>query len=504
MRAQVASVIWNRNFGSDQMDLCSKITLSADNGFFMVGSIPPVPDKHDISGHHGAAHDGWIMKTDKDGILLWQRCLGGTASDLMHDVQATPDGGCIVVGYGKSTDGDLSGLTPHSLEDIYVFKLSSAGAIQWVKSFGGSLPEEGRCVTGAPDGGYLVAATGKSNDGDISGNHGGGDILLLKLDVGGNLLWQKSLGGSNEDVPARLRKTADGGYLISGFSKSKDGDVGANRGDTDWWLMKIDGSGAIVWQNSFGGSASDRALDMIETPDGGYIAVGMTYSADGDITSSHGSQEAWVIKLSAAGKMEWQRTYGGTLTEEFNTVENDGSGGYFISGTARSEDGDVNPPPHGNPDYWFVHLDNTGNFITRTCLGGVDPDMSVGFALTPDGGIVMGGGAGWASGDVSKNYGAGQDFWLVKFQKPVGIPERSGQKPDIRVYTIPGEATYVQLPESCKNVQLTVLNMQGQVAGATISGTPLSKRVSVNELPDAVYLLQMLIDGEKYCYTISK
>lgn len=504
-QAQVASVAWNHNYGSAQMDLCNGMSSSADQGFFMTGMIPPVPDMYDISGHHGNGQiDGWIMKTDKDGVLLWKRCLGGSASDLMAQVYGTPDSGCIAVGYGKSVDGDLSGLSPHLSDDVYVFKMSSSGDIQWGRALGGSLSEMGTCVTGTKDGGYLIGAIGSSNDGDISGNHGGGDMLLFKLDAAGNILWQKSLGGSKDEAPARIRATSDGGYLIAGYSRSVDGDVSSNKGDADCWLVKIDGDGTVVWQNSFGGSKLDKATDIIETPDGGYIAVGTTSSADGDISSNHGSEDGWVIKLSSSGSMEWQKTYGGSLPENFNQVENDGNGGYFISGSARSEDGDVRPPSHGNPDFWFVHLDNTGNFITRSCLGGVDPDKSVGFVQTADGGIVMGGGAGWASGDVSKNYGIGQDFWLVKFQEPVSVAEHSGKRADIQVWNVPGEASYVQFPAQCRDIQLNVLNMQGQVVGADISGTARSKRISVNELPEAVYLLQMIIDGEKYSYRIVK
>ena len=160
-------------------------------------------------------------------------------------------------------------------------------------------------VTVTPDGGYIVAGYTLSNGGDVRGKHGGADFWIVKLDKDGNVEWQKCLGGSNDDAAYSVAVTPDGGYIVAGVTWSNDGDVSGNHGYGDFWVVKLDGEGNIVWQRALGGNEDDSALSVSVTPDGGYIVAGYTQSYDGDVKGWHEGYDEnwkpypdfWIVKL---------------------------------------------------------------------------------------------------------------------------------------------------------------------------------------------------------------
>ena len=206
--------------------------------------------------------------------------------DESHSIQQTADGGYVVAGYANSNDGDVSG--NHGDFDYWIVKLDQSGNLVWQKCLGGSNKEEAWSIRQTADGGYVVAGRTYSNDGDVRGNHGDGDYWVVKLDASGNLVWQKCLGGSNNDEARSIQQTADGGYVVAGHTNSNDGDVRGNHGDDDYWVVKLDASGNLVWQKCLGGSKDEYAQSVQQTADGGYVVAGYTYSNDGDVSGNHG------------------------------------------------------------------------------------------------------------------------------------------------------------------------------------------------------------------------
>ena len=132
--------------------------------------------------------------------------------------------------------------------------------------------------------------------------------------------WQKAFGGSLEDSGGSITKTSDGGYLLAGSSASNDGDVTGNQGGLDWWVVKVDNLGAIQWETTLGGSADEILYRAIQTSDGGYALAGWTESNDGDVTGYQGNKDCWVAKLNSSGVLQWQNTIGGTAEEEVLNV----------------------------------------------------------------------------------------------------------------------------------------------------------------------------------------
>jgi hypothetical protein len=185
--------------------------------------------------------------------------------------------------------------------------LMSHGQIQWKKMLGGTGNDYSTAIRQTRDGGYIFGGYSTSNDGDVSGNHGGYDCWIVKLNDTGGMDWQKSLGGSAGDYAYSIEQTYDGGYIVSGSSASTDGDVTGNHGSSDAWLIKLSSSGSVQWQRSIGGSSQDKATSITQTSDSGYIALGVAYSSDSDFVCDTTSAVFWIEKLSPAGGTEWQR-----------------------------------------------------------------------------------------------------------------------------------------------------------------------------------------------------
>ena len=177
------------------------------------------------------------------------------------------------------------------------------------KTLGGSNVDDAQSIRQTTDGGYIIAGSSNSGDGDISGNHGNYDYWIVKLDSNGNMQWQKSLGGSSMDMAQSIQQTSEGGYIVAGSSSSNDGDVSGNHGGGDYWIVKLDINGNIQWQKSLGGSSSEQVNSVQQTFDGGYIIAGTTVSTDGDITVSYGNNDFWVVKLDSGGNMQWQKRW---------------------------------------------------------------------------------------------------------------------------------------------------------------------------------------------------
>jgi hypothetical protein len=204
--------------------------------------------------------------------IQWQKCYGGLGGDLAQEILQTSDGNYVVAGTSDYNTGDVTG--NHGADDYWIVKLSSLGAIQWERSIGGTQQELLYSIQQTFDGGFIACGASASNDGDATGNHGNLDCWIVKLSDSGHVQWQKSLGGSEGDAGGCIRQTLDSGYIIAGSSCSKDGDVTGHHGDTlhsDVWIIKLSSTGTLQWEKNFGGSDNDWATAVQQTFDGGYI-----------------------------------------------------------------------------------------------------------------------------------------------------------------------------------------------------------------------------------------
>jgi hypothetical protein len=200
-----------------------------------------------------------------------------------------------------------------------------------------------------------------SNDGDVSNNHGGiyGDGWVVKLNSSGAFEWQKCLGGSSNDDLNSIQKTNDGGYIVAGNSQSCDGDVTGNHTGPygDGWIVKLNSGGTIEWQKCLGGNgAGGEGFNSVQqTTNGGYIVTGTTTSNDGDVSGNHGVDDCWVVKLNSTGSIEWQKCYGGGGRDDGNAIQQTSDGDYIIAVSLESGNSGA-PGYHGNGDGWIIKM----------------------------------------------------------------------------------------------------------------------------------------------------
>jgi len=350
--------------------------------------------------------------------IEWAKCYGGTSFDGARSIVATSDGGYILVGETFSTDGDVSGLhvntDPNSGNaDYWVVKIDNLGKIQWQKCLGSYGDDQGELIIQTKDGGYAIAGytyPDSANDGDIHGAHFFEGIWFVKIDSMGKTQWQRALGGYETKASAIVQAT-DGGFVISGYTTSKNGDiVGLHYTDStqesDCWIVKLDTIGNIQWQQTLGGYESDEANSIINTFDGGYIVAASTNSNDGDVTDSHGSEDAWIIKLNDSGKVQWKKTYGGSASDNALKIFQQFDSGCIFFGYTSSMDGDVK----SNPDsggYWMVKINKHGEIQSEKVLGNSKKFPYYSIINVSDGGYVF-------AGTVSQRK---SDFSIIKLNE---------------------------------------------------------------------------------------
>ncbi|GAB3915138.1 hypothetical protein GCM10028803_61540 [Larkinella knui] len=350
-------------------------------------------------------------------LLDWQKTFGGTNLDYGRAIKPTSDGGYVVAGETKSNNGNVSG--NHGDNDAWVVRLNAFGNIVWQKAIGGTGYDFTNAIIPTPDKGFVVAASTFSNNGDVSGNHGESDFWVVKLNSTGGIVWQKALGGTGIEYARAITTTTDGGFVVIGETLSNDGDVSGNHGGGDIWVVRLNSTGGIVWQKTIGGSGSEGATAITATVDGGFVVTGQTSSNDGDVSGNHGGQsDAWVVKLSGSGNVVWQKALGGSSTQAdiALAITLTADNGLMVAGTTTSDDGDV-LGNHGKQDAWVVQLNDQGKLIWQKTLGGTGDDIANAITTTADGGFLVAGSTNSNDGDVSGFQGGILDFWVIKLTR---------------------------------------------------------------------------------------
>jgi hypothetical protein len=451
---QAPSIQWERSFGGSETDFANSIQQTSDSGYIVAGYSNSTDG--DVIGNHGQ-DDYWVIKLNASGLVQWKKTYGGSGIDRASCVRQTTDGGYILAGYSVSGDGEVTG--NHANADFWIVKLDANGNLIWERSLGGTDNEAAFSIEPTRDGGYIVAGYSRSsNSGDVTLSHGISDFWIVKLDQSGGIQWQNSYGGSDDEDATSIEQTTDGGYIVAGYTYSTDQDVALHHGtsrNSDYWILKLDGTGAVQWKNCYGGSNDDFAESIHQTGDGGYIVAGYSKSIDGDVTWSRADTSVahyWIVKLNASGAIQWQRSLGGGGNSYAYSLCF-ANGGYAIAGYSDSPDGDVTGV-RGAYDYWIVQLDTAGNTQWEKTFGGSSEDEAESIQQTADGGYIVAGTSSSTDGDVTENHAGTWDYWIVKLG-----PENDTSLVGIQV-TNPINAGTVHV-DSSKTVSFTIRNTSG-------------------------------------------
>ncbi|BCW93140.1 MAG: hypothetical protein KatS3mg007_1034 [Thermoanaerobaculum sp.] len=354
------------------------VRTTSDGGFVVAGYtfVGPL-----------ARPDAWVLKFDSSGTLQWQKAYGGSGDDWATSIEPTGDGGYIVGG-GTGSWGTVSGFPDYN---VWVFKLDASGNLQWQRYFDNptDVDSQDKIVRVVPvQGGYLVAAE------NWVGGVGAGedDVWIIKLDTAGNVLWQKTVGGTFGESPWDIRPTGDGGAIVAGYTWSYS--------IVDAWLLKLDASGALQWQKRLSVNSTvqpEYGTSVVPTSDGGYLLVG--YEEAGL------SRYPLAFKLDSAGNVVWQKRYLPASSGPFplaipREVQETSDGGFIVAGST--------PWPSGGGAGWLMKLDGLGNVVWSKAYGAF---ANAGFAsvVPTANGYVAVGGFNLSEGDVTTPF----QLWVM-------------------------------------------------------------------------------------------
>lgn len=340
--------------------------------------------------------------------LTWEHNYGSTGHDWPGTVRPTSDGGYILAGRVDSAGQDVSGPLMGEA-DVWVAKLDSAGGIEWEQNYGGSDHDVPFDIREAKGQGYIVCAITYSSDGDISGNVMGieEDIWLIRLDDSGQIIWENNFGGSECDQGHSVLETGDGNFVVTGVAESSDGDVSGNvSGSGDVWTLKVGPNGSLLWEENHSQSDYDAGFEIQKGHDNGYVVSGRASGPQGF------DYQAYVLKLDSVGALEWDNVYGGSQYEALFSIKTLDDGGYITTGYSYSDDGDVSDN-YGKSDIWVLGLDSTGNMEWERNYGGSNSESASSVHHDHNGGYIIGGKTRSDNGDVTPPQDS-VDHWVLK------------------------------------------------------------------------------------------
>jgi predicted secreted protein len=312
-----AASMWSKTYGGANAEgLFYPILIqTSDGGFLLTG---------DTQSYGAGGTDAYLVKTDANGDMQWNRTYGGPMYETACGIWPTSDGGyaamCTTNSYGAGGD------------DFWLIKIEADGKADWAKTYGGTADDTAYDVRQTADGGYALLGYTRSF------GAGGQDVWLVKTDASGNMQWNKTYGGTGDDQGGNLILTADGGYAIPSYSTT---------GGSHSWLIKVDQFGNMEWNQTYKIGAASWAYIGAPTTDGGYALVGAVPNG------VFGKRDAWLIKTDSSGNMLWNRTYGGAGTEVPVGIILTADGGYAIVGRTNSFGA-------GSYDLWLIKTDELG------------------------------------------------------------------------------------------------------------------------------------------------
>ncbi|QMU29527.1 T9SS type A sorting domain-containing protein [Adhaeribacter radiodurans] len=349
--------------------------------------------------------------------IKWDKTIGGESSDFLTSIQNTPDSGFVLGGTsssgksGEKTQDNNKDQYGLNTNDYWIVKLNTNGTKQWDKTFGGNVDDNLSIVMPTKDGGYILggsSSSGKSGD-KTEANKGETDFWVIKVNADGTKVWDKTIGGNKSDNLTTIVQSTDGGYLLGGTSKS--GKIGnkteINKGSTDYWVVKLQPDGTKEWDRTIGGKGEDGLASLQLTSDGGYILGGSSFSpiSFDKTEASQGVIDFWIVKLRSDGSKEWDKTIGGNNIDYLETLRQTNDGGYILGGFSESDiTGSKTEASKGSTDYWVVKLRSDGSKEWDKTIGGDWLDYLYSIELTPDGGYILGGNSSSnMSGDKSED-----------------------------------------------------------------------------------------------------
>ena len=504
--AQVPVINWHDEIGGTGYEKATAVKPTTDGGYIISGytnsTLPGLVNK--------GGHDMLIIKLNSNGSVAWEKDYGGYYEDYANNIIQTPDGGYLVAGSTSSDDGDVT--TVNNTTDsnfrgeFWILKLDASGNITWQKVYGGSTATFANAVCTTSDGGYMVAGGTWYSGGDVGDGFGYQDMWVTKLTSTGDLMWQKCYGGGYHDGANAVLQTADGGYFLAGWTYS--GDLPGFHDDTtsavseDGYLVKTDDTGGLQWQKCIGSYEGMEEIAAAQnTADGNIILAGHAGFNSGDVTGNHGANDFWMVKITTAGSILWQKCYGGSEHNEAYDVRQTLDGGYVLAGVANSNDSDV-VGSHGENEMWVVKTNGTGTLQWQVPLGCVNDDEGYAICQSADSSYVVAGLYGTVGPDVTgcifdTGYGD-KNLWIVKLGKDTtALSVQTINTNSLSIYPDPVQDRFTIAFGHTPDVSETIIITDAygkEIRKTTINGNSQKYDEDISDFPSGIYIVKVIGD----------
>lgn len=507
-------ILWEKSYGGKHAEYLFDAIPTPDYGFILVGSS--------VSGKNGNKDernkgdlDYWVWKMKENGDFDWQKSYGGNKVDLLQSICLTNDGGFILGGTSNSDKGLDKRSDCLGQEDVWIIKLDAKGGEIWQKTLGGYAMEKLLSITQTKDGGYILGGTSSSNRTTINEKQavdlnqktedgkGNLDYWVVKLKSSGDVEWQKTIGGIYVDELKSIHQTSDGGYILGGYSNSPESGnkTEPNFGLSDYWVVKLDKDGEIIWQRTYGGDKDDKLFSLIKTKDGGFILGGSSNSGATHTKSKSNKKgtDYWVVKLDENGGIEWQETYDYGMNDMLTSIIQTEDESYLIGGYAQSE---IKPSEKGKKldkegisDYIALKIDSKGDEKWTEVIGSKGEEVLKKLLETRDGGYLL---AGTSNGKISRDKNTakgGNDFWVVKLKDK----ERK-EKERIEIEAVPNPTSFytnIIIDFEYNTGSATLYDLAGrEIFSSTVKGERTIP-VELTNLPTGIYLVEIRTNTKK-------
>lgn len=351
--------LWTRTIGGVRDDQGQNVKVTPDNGYIVTGFT------HSVGA---GENDFYLLRIGASGNLMWDTTYGGVRDEKAYAVAITPDGGYAICGFTNSIGAGI--------EDVYLVRTDDSGDTVWTRTYGGTSGEAGYDLVTLPDSGFLIAG--------IKGS----DVYLIRTDGRGDTVWTRTFGGTGNDFANAVIPTADGGFVVAGATNS------FGSGLSDVYLLKVDGSGNLLWSKTYGGTQNDWGAAVAQTPDNGLVIAGYTESF------GHGAFDCYLIKTNADGDTVWTRTFGGDKNESGYSVVARADGSIAVAGFTDSWG-------YGGLDLYLLKIGPDGDQLWSAVYGGPADDVAYALVETGDQGYIAVG--------YTKSFGFGSaDVYVLK------------------------------------------------------------------------------------------
>jgi hypothetical protein len=493
--------------GGDQMEGAAK-TIKLSNGNIVICGF----SKSGASGVKNTPNYGmtdiWAVCIDESMSILWEVNLGGSQNEMVNDIIETSDHSLILVGDSKSMPQGTKTAPNFGNEDVWVIKLDLDGNIVWDRSYGGTSSESGYSIVEVSSNSYIIGGDSSSDIGGnkTSPNLGGSDCFLIKINGNGDLIWDKSIGGSDVDFNREMIKINDNSYLLGSSSQSNSSIYKSqdSYGETDYWPVIIDSNGNVINETTIGGNASDVIWGLITTVNGEILIAGNSFSDISGLktedTFGNGDDDIWIVKLDASLNLINQKTIGSTKTDEITNIVAINNTEFLVMGSSNSGINEYKSETNKDTysDFWFFTMDENLNVKSDKTIGAINTwsyvtEYMVGFhKISANDYLIIGTSGNGISGDKTCTGNGSYDFWVLKVQSDLAVEQLESNN---ELQLFPNPVTNVLHVASLnKEINtLAVFDALGKVIYTSTSSLS-QKDINLSDTESGFYYLQVTFE----------